>query len=164
MGQIIIFTWASYQMRKIAGAHAPGIPGTFSPQPRVSYPDMHHGTCVTHVPWCMPGSLTSDFLWSQPRGKPSRHSRRMRNSQFYVYGKRPMGSDTHLLKKYRTTLVECWIILIFNWQQMCMGPFYWHGLTLIPAWISNYIHSKCGMKLVINSQFSTEHPLKFGNG
>ena len=20
-------------------------------------PDMHHGTCVTHVPWCMPGSL-----------------------------------------------------------------------------------------------------------
>ena len=22
------------------------------------------------------------------------------------------------------------------------GPFYWHGLTLIPAWISNYIHHK----------------------
>ena len=22
------------------------------------------------------------------------------------------------------------------------GPFYWHGLTLIPAWISNYIHYK----------------------
>ena len=21
-------------------------------------------------------------------------------------------------------------------------PFYWHGLTLIPAWISNYIHYK----------------------
>ena len=25
---------------------------------------MHHDTCVTHVPWCMPGSLTSSFLWS----------------------------------------------------------------------------------------------------
>ena len=24
----------------------------------VSDPGMHHGTCVTHVPWCMPGSLT----------------------------------------------------------------------------------------------------------
>ena len=24
----------------------------------VSDPDMHHGTCVTHVPWCMSGSLT----------------------------------------------------------------------------------------------------------
>ena len=22
------------------------------------------------------------------------------------------------------------------------APFYWHGLTLIPAWISNYIHYK----------------------
>ena len=25
------------------------------------YPDMHHGTCMTHVPCCMPGSLTSGF-------------------------------------------------------------------------------------------------------
>ena len=24
----------------------------------VSDPGMHHGTCVTHVPWCMTGSLT----------------------------------------------------------------------------------------------------------
>ena len=26
-------------------------------------PDMHHGTCVTHVTWCMPGSkfLTTNF-------------------------------------------------------------------------------------------------------
>ena len=61
--------WASYQIRIIAGAHAPGMPGTFSPPPRVSDPDMHHGTCVTHVPWCMPGSLTSSFLWSRWRGK-----------------------------------------------------------------------------------------------
>ena len=43
-------------------AHAPGMPGTFSTRPRVSDPDMHHGTCVTHVPWCMPGWLTCGFL------------------------------------------------------------------------------------------------------
>ena len=66
--------------------------GTFSPPPRNSNPDMHHGTCVTHVPWCMPGSLTSGFLWSRWRGKRSRHSRRMRNPQFCVSGKRPMGN------------------------------------------------------------------------
>ena len=24
-------------------------------KPLVSYPVMHHGTCVTHVPWCIPG-------------------------------------------------------------------------------------------------------------
>ena len=28
-------------------------------KPLVSNPGMHHGTCVTHVPWCMSGSLTS---------------------------------------------------------------------------------------------------------
>ena len=61
--------WASYQVRKIAVAHAPGMPGTFSPSLQVSDPDMHHGTCVTHVPWCMPGSLTSGFLWNWRRGK-----------------------------------------------------------------------------------------------
>ena len=38
---------------------APGMLRRFSPPPRVSDSDMHHGTCVTHVPWCMPGSLTS---------------------------------------------------------------------------------------------------------
>ena len=46
--------------------------------------------CVAHVPWCMPGSLTSGFLWNQWREKRSRHSRRMRNPQFYVSGKRPI--------------------------------------------------------------------------
>ena len=61
--------WASYQIRKIAGAHAPGMAGTFSPPPRVSDPDMHHGTCVTLVPWFMSGSLTSSFLWSRRAGE-----------------------------------------------------------------------------------------------
>ena len=73
-------------------AHAPGMTGTFSPPPLPSDPDMNHGRCVTHVPWCMPGSLISGFLWSRWRGKRSRHSRRMRNPQFYAFGKRPMVS------------------------------------------------------------------------
>ena len=76
---------------KNAGVHAPGMPGTFSPSPQVSDPNMHHGLCVTHMPWCMTGSLTSDFLWNRWRGKRSRHSRRIRNLQFYLSGKRPMA-------------------------------------------------------------------------
>ena len=56
---------------KLRVAHASGMPGTFSPPPRESDPDMHHGTCVTHVPWCMPGSLTCGFLCSRRRGKHS---------------------------------------------------------------------------------------------
>ena len=63
---------------KLRVVHAPGMPGTFSPPPRVSYPDMRHGTCVMHVPRCMSGLLTSGFIWSRWRGKRSRHSRRMR--------------------------------------------------------------------------------------
>ena len=75
---------------KLRVPHAPVMPGTFSPPPWVSDPDKHHGTCVTHVPWCMPGSLTSSFPWSLWRGKRSRHSRWMSNPQFYVSGKRRM--------------------------------------------------------------------------
>ena len=71
-------------------AHAPGMPGMFSPPPRVSDPGMHHGTSVAHMPWCMPGLLISVFLWSRWWGKCSRHSRGMRNLQFYVSGKTPI--------------------------------------------------------------------------
>ena len=31
------------------------------------------------------------------------------------------------------------------------GPFYQHGLTLIPAWISNYIHYNVWNELLIHS-------------
>ena len=56
--------WASYQIRKIAGCACAGNAGNIFPhcriqwKPRVSDPGMHHGTCVTHVPWCMSGLLT----------------------------------------------------------------------------------------------------------
>ena len=79
---------------KLRVAHAPGMPRSFSPPPRVSDPDLHHGTCLTHVPWCMPGSLTNGFLWGRWRGKRPRYSRRMRNPQFYVSDKRPMLHTT----------------------------------------------------------------------
>ena len=56
--------WASYQIRKIAGCACAGNAGNVFPQrriqrkTRVSDPGMHHGTCVTHMPWCMSGLLT----------------------------------------------------------------------------------------------------------
>ena len=56
--------WASYQIHKIAGCACAGNAGNVFPRrrlkrkPLVSDPGMHHGTCVTHVPWCMSGSLT----------------------------------------------------------------------------------------------------------
>ena len=75
-------------------------------KPLVSDPGMHHGTCVTHVPWCMSGSLNCDG-----GGKRSRHSRRMRNPQFYVSGKRPMAPFTtwwrHQMETFSALLTIC---------------------------------------------------------
>ena len=48
---------------KLRVVHASGMPGIFprhrlQRKPLVSDPGKHHGTCVTHVPWCISGSLT----------------------------------------------------------------------------------------------------------
>ena len=77
-------SWASCQITYNCGCACAGNAGNVSSPPQVSDPDMHHGTCVSYVAWCMPESLTSDFLWSRRLGKRSRHSWRMRNTQFYL--------------------------------------------------------------------------------
>ena len=74
---------------KLRVTHAPGISGTFSPPQRVGDPDM-------------PESLTSGFLWNLWRGKRSRHSRRMRNLQFYVSGKRPIIQQPAHVRNHRS--------------------------------------------------------------
>ena len=56
--------WASYQTRKNRQLRMRQELRERFPHHRlqrkspVSDPDMHHGTCTTHVPWCMLGSLT----------------------------------------------------------------------------------------------------------
>ena len=64
--------WASYQLRKIAGCAYAGNAGNVFPchrrqrKPLVSDPDMHHGTCVAHVSWCMSVSLTRGGMGNVP--------------------------------------------------------------------------------------------------
>ena len=75
---------------KLRVAHAPGMPGTFPRHRGLAIPP-----CITTHAWrtccdTLPGSFTSGSLWSGWREKRSRHSRRMRNLQFYVSGKRPI--------------------------------------------------------------------------
>ena len=70
---------------KLRVAYAPGIPGMFSHHRGLAFPK-----CVSHVQWCMPGSLTSGFLSSRWRGKHSGLFRRMGNPQLYLSGKRPI--------------------------------------------------------------------------
>ena len=91
----LLHPWASYQIRKIADCEcAANVGNVFH---------VHHGTCMTHVLGCLPGSLTGGFFWSQWRGKRSRHSRRMRNLQILVSGKRPI-QNVHLLPSCRLIL------------------------------------------------------------
>ena len=79
---------------KLRVVHASEMLGTFSPPSRISDPDMHHDM---HVPWCMPGLLTSSFLWSRWRAKRSRHSRRLCNAELYVSGNRPVLYSPHIM-------------------------------------------------------------------
>ena len=71
--------WASYQIREIVAALAPGMAEHFHRHRGLAIP-----TGITARALCLSGSLTSGFFWSRWRGKHSRHSRRMRNPQFYV--------------------------------------------------------------------------------
>ena len=101
---------------KLRVVHAPGKPGTLSPPPQISDPDMHHGSCLAHVPWCMSGSLTSGFLWSRWRGERSRHSWRMRKPQYCVSGKRPMSPSL------RWALMD--VVSINKWlRSLCLNTF-----------------------------------------
>ena len=105
--------WAYCQIHNIVGCACVGSAGGVSPPPRVSDPDMHHGACVTHVAWCMPGLLTTSLIWSWSRGKRSRHSRRMRNPQFHLSGKRPMiyGVDASLPCFFMVAVWLQWVIV-----------------------------------------------------
>ena len=106
---------------KLRVPHAPGVPGTYSPPPRVSDPDMHHGTCVTHVPWCMPGSRTSGFLWSRWRGKRYRHSRRMHIPQFTYLVRGPLCGFPWL-HRYSKTVPRTPITFEYAWSQAPLTP------------------------------------------
>ena len=138
--------------------------------PRVSAPDVHHGTCVTHVPWCMLVSLTSGFLWLSRWGKRSRHSRRMRNLQFYVSDKRLMDkseSRTHrraglaferltstgYFSKKKTATADQWLCFSMSSLGFYMGILD-HAWNRYGRWLAcqvvSYIFNQCIWLLIHN--------------
>ena len=113
----MIFHGPLARCAKLPVVHAPGMAGTFSPPLWVSDPDMHHGTCVAHVPPYMPGSLPSGFLWSPWWGKRSWHSRCMRKPQFSVSGKRPMEVLYHVIPRSDPVIGNYYNITI-RWDRL----------------------------------------------
>ena len=128
--------WASYQISKIAGCACAGNTGNVFPRrrlqrkPLVSHPDMHHGTCVTHAPWCMSGSLTRDGGENVP-GIPGACA----NPNFTYLGRGPwLGSKVALPeRRWSSSLMN----ICVTWR-----PIYWYGLIIIPTWISNHRYCK----------------------
>ena len=124
-------------------AHAPKKPGTFSPPPTsketASWGSRHASLHVRHARAVMHVGIAN--LWW--RGKRSRHSRRMRNPQFYVSGKRPMPQWIHLPVFVIIRLPQyMWSIHEGNKQNQPQQNTKKReiGLTLIPGWISNCNH------------------------
>ena len=68
---IVTSNLAGCQIRKFTGCVFTRNSGNVSLPLWLSDPDMHHGTCMTHMPWCMPGSLNNHYLGSLRRGKAS---------------------------------------------------------------------------------------------
>ena len=95
--------------------------------------NMHHGTRVTHMPWCMPGSLTSGFLWSLWREKCSRHFRRMCTHNFTYLVRAPwnrqQGVKTHYEGPWRQCRMRhCMRIMLQPWNKRLYKSSGWDPL------------------------------------
>ena len=99
----------------------------FPPPQQVSDPEMHHGTCVPHVPRCMPGSLTSGSFEVGGGKKRFRHSRRMRNRNFTYVVRGICQSKLHEFSFdiFQCIVCEILTILLKSWFVMaCKIIFY----------------------------------------
>ena len=78
---------------------------------------MHHGTCVTHIPWCMLGSITSGFPWSRWQGKCPSIPGACATSDLTYLLRAPYGGINHFTSVLRPMLD---IIRIFLQEWNCV--------------------------------------------
>ena len=105
-------SWASYQIGKSAACACPGNAGNVFPPPTsketAGQRSRHASRLVRDARAVMHVGIANP-RW---RGKRSRHFRRMRNPQFYVTGKRPMG-------EWLARWPPLWVAKRFFWDR---GP------------------------------------------
>ena len=141
--------WASYQIRNIAGCACTGNAGNVSPHRRfqrkqlVNDPGIPHGTCVTHVPWCISGSLTRDGgenvpdipgacarailgIWQEPHGEHRRIC-----SFFMSKWVMLVFKGTYCSVDVNPTLIYVYSIHVPGWLQK------WLNLITAPGSVSN---------------------------
>ena len=91
----MIYQWASYQIRKIAGCACTGNAGNVFPATNFNR------NRLLMIPACITARAVMHVGIANPRWR-GKHSRRMRNPNFYVSGKRPIDKGGQL--KYYQTL------------------------------------------------------------
>ena len=105
-------------------------------KPLVSYPGMHHGTCVTHVPWCMSGWLTRNSV-GNVSGIPGACA--TRNFAYMVRGPwtniREMTTSQKLV--YGARQVQWLVVRIF--KSLWIWQVFWHNSATVEASTSNMI-------------------------
>ena len=113
-------------------------------KPLVSDPGMHRGTCVTHVPWCMPGSLTrrsvenvpgilgacatrNFSIWQEARGSQTTIEFASKQSSFV---QRLINYGTHTLLHMKMSITRSWFVILASlnksnkmWND-CAASFY----------------------------------------
>ena len=124
-------------------------------KPLVSEPNIHHGTCVTHVPWCMSGSLTRGGAENAP-GIPGAFE--ARNFTYLArdpyYGKTCTGhKDIHLWNNFTHKWKPNWFnntnITPSSKSDTKVSIYITNGLLLIVGfYICGVIITKCGFVII----------------
>ena len=96
---------------------------------------MNNGTCVTHVPCCMSGSLTRDGRENVPG-----IFRRMDSLQLYASGKRPIAGREMVLGHWQALWWQRGSVHAFVWlNRVCFNTKYYILRTKIPHKVNNAV-------------------------
>ena len=117
-------------------AHAPGMPGTFSPPPRVSDPGMHHGTCVTHACACATRNFT--YLARGPWPWRSKSLTQVSVGSSWQQRKCQSAASPALCYGNPQSLVDSPETISLQWNNRCtLWPYFQLSVVLF-ACIRNY--------------------------
>ena len=104
-------------------------------KPLISDPGIHHGTCVTHVPWCMSGSLTRGGGENIP-GIPDACA--TRKFMYLARGPLKLSTEKSILTAPSHYLNRCWTrsmspygVIMQQWVKGAVGFRFSQGLPTL---------------------------------
>ena len=112
----------------------------------VSDPDMHHGTCVTHVPWCMSGSRNTGAGGNVP-GIPGACATRSFtylargpwNNSSWNWSKHTIITETHL-RNTSSAAYEVDEVYSWRWSSEFFNLWCRGGISVIITLVLETLH------------------------